>query len=867
MLFSDIEGSTRLLNRLGPRYPDILATHRRILRRAFEDHGGRELSTEGDSFFVVFTDPREAVAAAAQGQRELSLHPWPEGASLRVRMGLHTGTPDDFEDNLVGIDVHLAARVAATAHGGQVVLSAATAADVRDQLPDGSTLVDLGEHRLKDIAGEQRLHQLLIPDLPALFPPLRSLGAPSSLPTVTSLIVGRDREITEISSLLTTDGQRLVTLLGPGGGGKTRLSIAVAQGVSAFFEAVHFVDLAAATEDQIAWEILGETLGRTKIPVAGLLEHLRTQRILLVLDNLEQLPQSGRDLAARLLEETAAPSLLATSRSPLQIAGEQQYPVAPLGIPRVSPHPPSVSEAAQAHSVQLFVQRARMADPRFELSDDNVADVVAICRRLDGLPLAIELAAARVRMLPPKALLDHLHEALGLPLPGHPRRQQSLPATVDWSYRMVGPAEQLAFRALAAFGNAGGTLDAIADVLEVPSALAEVLGLVDVALVRTEDDSAGLRVRMLQPVRAVARDLAERDGDLAEHQRRHAHHYLGLAERVSDQSKGPDEVAARAAITLEMDNFRNALTWSLAELDEADEGDEDRVGTGIRLCTALGWHWYVTGFSAESERWLERAGRAAAAQQGPEFEALLHSFALLLLQRGDYAQARDLLSQTLDIARREGDPSIESRALNSLGVAYRSLGELDQARVLLRASLDLGRSINNLGRQAAALTNLALIEIHEGSPGIALPMLTEAERLDREMGNGWGVASDQLNQATALLALDRVGEAVALLRDLAPSVTDYGDPDLNCAVIEVIALAASRTGDHRRAVRLAALAEAQRLLHSFPLDDLDRGLLDRQISISRVALGEDLDEVEAEGKSMSVADALAEVAPMLEGPP
>ena len=857
MLFSDIEGSTRLLNRWGPRYPDILATHRRILRRAFDDHGGRELGTEGDSFFVVFTDAAEAVAAAAQGQRDLASHPWPDGASLRVRMGLHTGTPEHFEDNLVGIDVHVGARVAATAHGGQVVLSAATADSVKDRLPEGSTLVDLGKHRLKDITGEQRLHQLLIPDLPASFPPLRSLGAPSSLPTVTSPIVGRDDEIHEVSALLTTDGQRLVTLLGPGGGGKTRLSIAVAQRVSSSFEAVHFVDLSAATEDHMAWEILGETVGRTKVSVDALLDHLRTQRILLVLDNLEQLPESGRELASRLLGETAAPSLLATSRSPLQVAGEQQYPVAPLGIPRADLRALSVSEAAQAHSVQLFVQRARMADPRFELSDDNVADVVAICRRLDGLPLAIELAAARVRMLPPKALLDHLHEALGLPLPGHPERQQSLPATVDWSYRMVGPAEQLAFRALAAFGNAGGTLEALADVLDVPSALAEVLGLVDVALVRTEDDSAGLRVKLLQPVRAVAHDLAERAGDLAEHQRRHAHHYLRLAERVSDQSRGPDEVAARAAITLEMDNLRSALTWSLADLDQADE---DRVGTGIRLCTALGWHWYVTGFSAESERWLERAGRAAAAQQGPELETLLHSFALLLLQRGDYAQARDLLIQTLDIARREGDPSIESRALNSLGVAYRRLGELDQSRVLLRASLELGRSIENLGRQAAALTNLALIEIYEGNPEGALPLLAEAEDLDLARGEGWGVASDRLNQATALLALDRADEAIVLLRGLATSVEEYGDPDLTCAVIEVMAYAASLTGDHRLAVRLAALAEVQRALHAFPLDDLDSGFLERQLAISRAALGEDLEELKAEGRSLSVADGLAEVA-------
>jgi len=863
MLFTDIEGSTRLLNRLGgSAYADVLAGHRRILRAAFDRGGGREMGTEGDSFFVVFASAVEAVAAAAAGQGGLGSQPWRDGVTLRVRMGMHTGRPEAFEDNLVGLDVHLAARVSATAHGGQVVLSAPTATHVADRLPPGTSLLDLGTHRLKDIPEPQRLYQLSVPGLPDVFPPLRSLGAPGSLPSAPTPLVGRDEELSALTAILASGDARLVTLTGPGGAGKTRLSLAVADALSPTYpDGVHFVDLAAATEHAVAWTTIAETLGRTGEGREALLEHLRDRQLLLVLDNLEQLPDSGAPVVRELLAAGDRLRMLATSRRPLRVPGEQEYPVPPLGLPDDGMSAPTVEAAGGTASVRLFVQQARLTDPGFALGEGNLADVVSICRRLDGLPLAVELAASRVRLLPPHLLLDHLDEALGLPLTGHPERQQTMTATVDWSYRLVGEAEQRAFRALAAFGNAGGTFDAVASVLGVDSALVLVSGLLDAALVRVDDDPAGPRVRLLRTIRAVALDLAASEGELDDLRGRHAQHYVAVAERAAARLRGPDGMAARAQLELEMDNLRAALDWSLGGGTDGEPEEEDRVATGIRLCAALRWFWYQTGYDAESRRWLERASRAAAGQQGPELAPLLHSLALLLLQEGDRGAARDLLAKALLLWRRAGDRTGETVALNSLGVAYRSLREPDRARPLLQESVEIARSLGNHQRQATALTNLALLEIDTGHPEDALPLLAEAERIDLELGNAWGVAADRVNRAAALLGAARHEDAAEVLRTLAPTITEHGDPDLTLGVIELLAVTAAAVGEHARATRLAACADEQRRVADMPLAEPDLAFLDRHLALSRELLGVSVTEqLQRDGRALSVPDALAEAA-------
>jgi tetratricopeptide (TPR) repeat protein len=425
---------------------------------------------------------------------------------------------------------------------------------------------------------------------------------------------------------------------------------------------------------------------------------------------------------------------------------------------------------------------------------------------------------------------------------------------------MVGAAEQRAFRALAVFGNAGGTFDALADVLDVRSSLAMVSGLLDAALVRVDDQPSGVRVRLLQTIRSVAKDLAARESELDDLQRRHAQYYVALAERVGERLKGPDAIAARGLLELEMDNLRAALDWSLGDADGESPDEEDRAAIGIRLCTALGWFWYVTGYDAESRRWLERASRAAAAQHDPQLAQLLHSFALLLIQQGDLGTARDVLAKSLVLWRRADDRTGETKALNSLGAAYRGLGKPDRARALFQESVDVARSLGNMQRQATALSNLALLEIDSGHPDTALPILAEVERLDLELGNAWGVAADRVNRAGALLASARLEEATELLRDLAISVTEHGDPDLSLAVVELLAVAASMTGDHARAVRLAACADEQRVVSRMPLAEPDRAFLERPLAVSRLTLGDDAAGPDRAGRALGVESALAEAA-------
>ncbi|HEY6069028.1 MAG TPA: adenylate/guanylate cyclase domain-containing protein, partial [Gaiellaceae bacterium] len=461
LLFTDIEGSTKLLHRSGELYAELLADHRSIMRASFDSHDGYEVDIEGDAFFVVFQSANAAIAAATEAQRALANHRWPDGHELRVRMGVHSGEPRLVDGGYVGLDVHRAARVMAAGHGGQVVLSNSARSALGDEWP----VIDLGEHRLKDLLQPEHLFQLVIDELPSEFPALKTLGnRPTNLPTQPNPLIGRDSEVRAILELLRADGVRLLTLTGSGGTGKTRLALQVsAELLDELRSGVFFVSLAPIVDEDLlipavaqalaVREVAGEDLGET------VRAYLNDKEMLLVLDNFEHIIGAASRVAELL---SAVPELrtLVTSRERLHIAAEHVYEVQPLMLPESADQDPTA--LLESDAIALFTARAQAASQSFDLTDENAPDVVAICSRLDGLPLALELAAARVAVLSPQALLSRLGERLPL-LTGGPRdagqRHQTLRNTLEWSHDLLAEPEQTLFCRLAVFVD-GCRLDA-----------------------------------------------------------------------------------------------------------------------------------------------------------------------------------------------------------------------------------------------------------------------------------------------------------------------------------------------------------------------------------------------------------------------
>lgn len=456
LLFSDIESSTVAVNRLGARWGEALDAQRRILRSVFDEHGGHEMGTEGDSFFIVFASARHALMAAVEGQRLLYQHEWPDGVPVRVRMGMHTGEPTQHDEGYFGIDVHRAARVAAIAHGGQIVISEATRQLVSD-VNEGVSRRDLGWHRLKDLKEPEHLYDVVVEGLPSQFPALRSLGTLANLPTIGTILVGRDIELDELNTRFERDDVRLVTLTGTGGSGKTRLALAVAASLEEQFPTgIFFVALHTADRAALMWGTIAEAVGATGVtdegPEERTLRFLFERRALLLLDNLEQIPDADV-VVSQLLNSAPDVRVLATSRRPLHLVAEHEYPVLPLELP--APDTEDRQQAGGAAAVEFFVLRAQMAQPKFSLTHSNTPDVVKLCRRLDGLPLAIELAAARCRLLSPRALLSRIDDRLGVGVTASDRveRQRTLGKTIAWSYDLLAPAGQQVFRRLGVFSR------------------------------------------------------------------------------------------------------------------------------------------------------------------------------------------------------------------------------------------------------------------------------------------------------------------------------------------------------------------------------------------------------------------------------
>ena len=871
LLFTDIEGSTRLLSRLGPRYAEVVSAQRAILRRAFARCGGQEMGTEGDSFFVVFRSVADAVAAATQAQQEIASASWPDGVTVRVRMGLHTGEPTPHEDGYVGMDVHRAARVAASAHGGQVVLTEATYRIAAGRPAAGSGFVDLGRHRLKDLPAAEHLYQLTAPGLPTAFAPLKSLGAGTSLPTPATALVGRRQEVRALTTLLPGGGARLVTLTGPAGTGKTRLALALADVVGdRFADGVYFVPLAPVTTADVMWTTVAEALGVTgegKAPPT-FCEHLSQRDVLLVLDNLEQLPQAA-DVVAQLLGAGPGVHVLATSRRPLHLAAEHEFPVAPLPLPTTGDGLGAGADGdagrdGDGGAVELFVRRAELVRPGFRLDASNTDDVQEICRRLDGLPLAVELVAARVKLLSPRALRARLDDALEMSTRAvdAPVRQQNLRSALEWSYRLL-PAElQRAFRRL---GVVAGDVDlsAVGDLLgSGRDPLDDAAELVDVNLLGALEGPDGEpRFRMLRTIALYARDLLTAEGEEEDARRRHAEHFAAVARTWCPQLRGEHHLTARDRVERELEELRAALAWALDPAGGPDDGT--RLGLGLGLCEQLGWFWYGCGYQAEGRRWLQAAVDAAAeAPQGtrtPEVMTALHGLGVLVLQHGEAERARDLLERCVAFWREDGDLAALARELNSLAMAYRALGEPDRAQPLVEEAVVAARASGDQGREANALSNLAALEIDAGRYDEAIVLLRQVLVLDTALQDAWGQGADHVNIAGALLRAGRVDEARTHLCDSTPAAVALGDVEITVDVIGLFCALHALRGDAVRAARLLGASDRMREQAEMPMPLPDAEWLESVLapvrgSVDRAAWEQDV----ALGAGYSVDVALAE---------
>ncbi len=686
-VFTDIEGSTRLLQRLGEDYIRVLDDHNSILREAFTANGGVEVRPVGDAFFAAFADPTNAVRAMVDAQLALQAHSWPQGAECRVRIGLHTGEAVSTADDYVGLAVHLASRISDAGHGGQILLSSATTQLAADGLPPGTELRDLGEHRLRDIPEPQRLFEVSHPDLPRVDSPLRTLSArPNNLPAQPTSFIGRDREMTDIKARVLA-GAPIISLIGPGGCGKTRLAIEVAgELLGEYPDGVWLVELAEISSDALVVQAVAAALGIQEEPGrelgATLTKRLERSKALLVLDNCEHVIWGAAELADWILRSCAGVRLLSTSREPLSVDGEQTWLVPPLTVPQNGG-----TEGSDA--VRLFVDRAEAINPRLELTQENTRLVGEICRRLDGIPLALELAAARVDVLSLSQICERLDNRFQLLTRGSRTamlHHQTLRALVDWSYELLSPSEQELLCRLAVFAG-GFTLEAAEAVvpggpLAPDDVLDGIAGLVQRSLVQVDQSQGDARYRLLETIRQYGLEKLEARGEALEVRAQHRRWLSDLAATTRDR----DFVGAAIHDRLELEtgNIRAALESGLA--------DPGGIDDALRICTDLGYYWWLRGHNSEGESWLEAAlAQAEGADPVMRGHALVWR-GLLAFERLDL-DAVIPLTEALTIADATGDKLLKARAITWLGASLTVRGDLDAARAVLERRFEVGEDV------------------------------------------------------------------------------------------------------------------------------------------------------------------------------
>jgi predicted ATPase/class 3 adenylate cyclase len=894
-LFTDIEGSTALLQRVGDGvYAQVLGGHHALIRSALAAHDGSEVDTQGDAFFAVFSSPRACVAAVLQMQQAFAAHAWPGGERVRVRMGIHCGEAERTATGLVGLEVHRAARVAAVAYGGQVLVSEAAAALVRDGLPPGAALADLGTHRLKDLGRLERIFQLHAAGLRAQFPPPRSLGnpvLPNNLPAQLSSFIGRQREVTEVRALV--ESARLVTLTGAGGCGKTRLGLQVAvELLDGSGDGVWLVELAAVTDQDAVAPAISQALrlaGQPARPaLETLLDALALQDVLIMVDNCEHLIGGCAKTAEAIVRRCPKVHLLATSREPLGIGGETIYRVPSMSLP--GPEDSGFAPGSY-DAVMLFADRARAHGVALSADEQAGPLVVSVCRRLDGMPLAIELAAARLRSMSLSELHARLDQRFRL-LTGGSRtalkRQQTLRATVGWSYSLLTGAEQVLLARLSAFAG-GFDLDAAEavcgsgdlDVLDV----ADLLGsLVDKSLVVAEPAGTGLRYRLLETIRLFgAERLAEAGGEAAAVAASHCAHFLAVAEAAAAHLTGPEQGSWLARLDADQANLRRAAGHAA--------GRPDGTAVVLRLGAALDRYWTARHREPEAFALLVPVLRRSDARADPALFATALVTAAVVAALIDIATARNLAEQAVQVARQLGDERLLSRALAALCGAHFFAGEPEAGRLFGQEAVERARRFGDDVLLGVSLRGYLLTI----DPARALPLYTEAIACTERSGDhlinaflhnnaGWialsagDIPAARAHLEAATQAAQQTGyQAAIVMGNLGRVLRAEGDLDGARSTFEAalrvgrrngdnlsmanaclcLACVAGDAGDWDRAAVLHGAAQALQDRTGSPWQKLSARYRQDSLDQARAHLGdEQLEQAHAQGMALSLDQAL-----------
>ena len=900
-LITDVEGSTKLWERNPEAMSKALSHHDELIRNAVEAHDGFVFKTVGDAFYAAFSTAAEAVEASLDAQKSLLSEEWEETGPLKVRIALHTGTAEERGGDYFGPTLNRAARLLSAGHGGQVLLSLSTQELVTDQLPLGAELRDLGVRRLKDVLGPEHIFQLTAPELPASFPLLKTLDVRlNNLPIQPTPLLGREREVAEIADLLRHADVRLLTLTGTGGTGKTRLALqSAAELIDEFEDGVFLVALAPISDPELVASTVAGALSVSESAGRPLKEDLRDflsiKELLLVLDNFEQVVDAA-PLVGELLSGCPGLKVLATSRTLLRIYGEHEYAVRPLELPDPD-HLPSIETLRQYEAIRFFTERARAANAHFSLTNENALAVAEICARLDGLPLAIELAAARIKLLSPQVMCSRLSNPLKFLTGGArdlPERQRTLRGAIAWSHALLDEGEQVLFARLSVFSD-GCALEAVEAICDpVGDLFVDVLeglsSLLDKSLLRQEEMvEEEPRFVMLETIREYARERLELSGEAEEIRRLHAEYFLALAEQGASEQQGPEEATWLERLDLEHDNMRAALSWML-ESEEAEPG--------LRLSGALWRFWWMRGHYSEGRRWLEEAlakdGRAsavrakaleavgwladdqgdidravAAAEEGLSLSArskiessVTASFLRMLgsaaYVHGDHEQAARLYEESLAISREARDERGVASSLLQLGNVSGDRGNHEEAKTFYEEGLALSRKLDDKALLASALISVGAEFLLQGDHERGAMLNEDAAELYRERGNRGHLQYALDNLGWAALMRGNLQQAEVLHRESLALSRQLGDKLVAAEALEGLACSASARGEAERVARLFGAAESLREAVGYRQEPREHALREPYLVAARPRLSEARwDAAWAEGRRLGFEEAIA----------